>query len=312
MPTVTLTTTGVFSGYSLSDLRALVLRMLRVSNTVRYSPTSGTADYDWIDDALNRGQDDFVRQTKCLRTYAIVELRANQRTYRLPDDFLDLMAAYYYDSTLSDGYKELSVKTIEELNDDVSDWRTAKGEPARIYVDRQYGAGTVIGLNPIPKSSGDTVTFSSEYGSAVTWVCPLYTFNQDIGVIVRIDSPDEWILPTQAGVSVDADISDGNLFVEYYRLPQIITAQGSNADQYTEIPREYQKALAYYATSDLLSNNPADSIEYKKSMDYMTRFQNEVNMYVNKRKRSLSGRELRARPMVWNWQKNMTYYKEMP
>jgi hypothetical protein len=35
-------------------------------------------------------------------------------------------------------------------------------------------------------------------------------------------------------------------------------------------------------------------------------------MYVNKRKRSLSGRELRARPMVWNWQKNMTYYKEMP
>jgi hypothetical protein len=310
MPTVTLTSSGVFSGYTLGELRALVLRMLRVPNPTRYSPTQASTDYDWIDDALNRGQDDFVRQTRCLRTYSLIELKANQRTYRLPDDFLDLMAAYYYDSSY--GYKELTIKTIEELNDDVSDWRTDTGEPKRIYIDRQYGAGTIIGLNPIPESDGDTITFDSDYGTAVTWVCPLYTYNQDIGVITRIDGTDEWIVPTQAGVSVEATVSDGNILVEYYRLPQIITAQGANTDQYTEIPREYQKALAYYAAADLLSNNPGDSVEYKKAQTYLGLFQNEINMYINKRKRSLAGRELRARPMVWNWQSNMQYYKEMP
>jgi len=211
MPDVTLENTGVFTGYTLAQLRALCLRMLRVSNTVRFSPTGGASDYDWIDDSLNRGQDEFVRRTNCLKTYAIIEMLANHRTYRLPDDFLDLMCAYFYDDTLSDGYTELTVKTIEELNDEISDWRTDTGTPKYFYIDRNYGAGVTFGLSPIPDTSGDAITFSSNYGVAVTWVCPLYTFNQDIGVIIRITGSDEWILPTQAGVSVEATPSNKNI-----------------------------------------------------------------------------------------------------
>jgi hypothetical protein len=311
MATITTPTTGVFSGYTLGELRALVLRMLRVQDPTRFSATKASTDYDWVDDALNRAQEDFVRKTHCLRTYAILETKANFRTYRLPEDFLDLMAAYFYDSSLSDGYKELRITSIEELNDDVSDWRTSTGDPTRIYPDRNYGAGMTVGLYPIPASNGDSVTFSSDYGTAVTWVCPLYAFNQDVGVIIRLDGDDEWILPTQAGVSVDADVSDGNVLIEYFRLPQTLVARGDNTDQYSEIPREYQKALAYYASADLLSNNPADSAEFKRSQFLMAMFEKEVKTYIDRRKRPLYGRNLRAVPASWNWVKNMDFRREM-
>src|SRR5574343_1445062 len=116
MGTVTLTSSGVFDGYTLTQLRALCLRMLRVADTTRFSPTAGTADYDWVDDALNRGQDDFVRLTRCLKSYAICEIKANQRLYRFPDDYLDMINAYYYDSTLTEGYRTLIVCSAESLN----------------------------------------------------------------------------------------------------------------------------------------------------------------------------------------------------
>ena len=110
------TTTGPFVGYTLAQMRALILRMLRVSDTTRFSPTNGSADYDWIDDALNRGRMiSFGRRSACVHTQSLRDPEANQRAYRLPDDFLDLMAAYYYDDSLSDGYKELTVTTPEEL-----------------------------------------------------------------------------------------------------------------------------------------------------------------------------------------------------
>jgi hypothetical protein len=312
MPTVTTPSTGVFSGYTLGGLRALALRKLRVKDTTRHSPTGGAADYDWIDDAINRGQERFVRQTNCLRTYAIIELKSNFRTYRLPEDFIDLMAVYYYDSSLADGYKELKITSIEELNDDVSNWRTDTGTPARVYLDRNYGAGLTFGVYPIPESDGDSVAFSSDYGAAVTWVCPLYAFNQDVGVIVRIDGADEWILPTQAGVSVDVDVADKNLFIEYYRLPQVLVARGDNTDQYSEVPREYQEAITDFAAADLLSSNPEDSAEFKRSLYLQALFKNEVEAYKDRRKRPLSGRNLRATPAVWNWTKNMPWRKEVP
>lgn len=312
MPITITTTSGPFTGYTLAEMRALILRMLRAADTTRFSPTKGAGDYDWIDDALNRGQDDFVRATKCLRSYAIVELEANQRSYRLPDDFLDLMAAYYYDSALEGGYQELTVNTVEELNDEYGDWRTKTGDhPSRIYIDRSYGSGQTFGLYPIPNTNGDVDVFSSEHGVAVEWVCPLYTYNQDYGEVIRLNGVDEYILPTEGGAAVDVEAANKNIFLEYYRLPTIWQEQGTNTDQKSEIPREYQKALAAYAAADLLSDNPEDSVEYKRAERYRGIFDKEVQTYTNKRKRALSGRNLRARPVVWNWQQNMTHYKEL-
>lgn len=300
--------TGQFSGYTLTELRALVLRMLRAADTSRYSPTGGTADYDWIDDALNRGQEDFVRQTHCLRTYAIVELKANYRTYRLPWNFLDFMTAYFYDSSVSDGYKELTVTTVEMLNDDISNWRTDTGDPTHIYIDRVYGTNWMFGLYPIPDTDGDTITFDSDYGTVVEWVCPIYTYNQEYGVVIRMTDTDEFFLNTDAGVVGKVSAMNKNIWMEYYRLPDKLT----HASQYPEIPREYQKCLSYFAVSDLLQNNPEDSAEYKRSIGYLKQFTGEIDSYIKRRKKPLAGIQLRAVPQVWNWVANMPFHYQLP
>jgi hypothetical protein len=300
--------TGQFSGYKLSELRALVLRMLRVSDTSRYSVAGTTDDYDWIDDALNRAQEDFVRQTHCLRTYAVIELKANYRTYRLPWNFIDFMTVYFYDGALSGGYRELKITTVEMLNDEDSAWRTTTGDPEQVYVDRIYGTSWMFGIYPIPTTDGDTITFDSDYGAVVQWVCPIYTFNQEYGVVIRMTDTDEFFLNTDAGVVGKVYAANNNLWMEYYRLPEMLT----HVDQYPEVPREYQKALAYFAVSDLLQNNPEDSAEYKRSVNYLAQFKGEIDSYIKRRKKPLAGQTLRAIPSVWNWVSNMTFRKEMP
>jgi hypothetical protein len=66
-----------------------------------------------------------------------------------------------------------------------------------------------------------------------------------------------------------------------------------------------------YAAASLLSNNPEDSAEYKRSVALKNEFNQEVAIYINRRKRPNAAQELRIVPAVWNWQKNMPYYKEM-
>jgi hypothetical protein len=287
--------------YTVAEQRALVLRRLRVADTTRFSPTGGSADYAWIDDALERGEEEFVRRTKCLRTYAIIQLKENKRVYRLPDDYLDMMAAYYYHTSLTEGYKELTIKSIEELNDDVSDWRTDTGEPSFIYHDRQAGPHLFFGLNPIPDADGAAITFADANVSELTWICTLYSGRQDFGRVLRWTGDDTFVLSSNDQQPVDAEVSNGNILIEYYR------------SQYnrTELPPDAGKAISLYAASDLLSDNPEDSAEYKRSQTLLAQFEREIGIYSDKRKRPQSGKELRARPMVWNWQQNMTYYKEM-
>lgn len=288
--------------YSLAQQRALVLRRLRAADTTRFSPTSGAADYAWIDDAITRAEEEFVRTTKCLRTWAIIQLKKDQRTYRLPTDMIDIMAAYYYKSSLDEGYVELDFTTPEKLNDEVSDWRTDTGEPEAVYIDRKRSDMDTVGIYPIPDANGSTVSFSNANASELTWICPLYEARWDFGRIIRHSSADTFIISASETALVDPEVSDGNILIEYYRLPY----------QKGEIPAEAAKSVSMYAAADLLSDNPEDSAEYKRAQALLAVFQSEVAMYVNRRKRPVAAQELRIVPAVWGWQKNMTYYKEMP
>ena len=105
-----------FVGYTLEDARAKILRKLRINDTTRYSPTKGSADYDWIDDCLNVAQRKFAIKTRCLRSYAIVEMKNGYRTYRAPKGFIDILGAYFFKDSYTDGYQKLSVKTTAELD----------------------------------------------------------------------------------------------------------------------------------------------------------------------------------------------------
>jgi len=287
--------------YTLAEQRALTLRRLRASDTARFSSTKGASDYGWIDDAIQEGEEEFVRQTKCLRTYAIIQLKKNIRTYRAPSDMIDIMAAYYYDSALTEGYKELEFTTIEKLNDEVSDWRTDVDEPERIYIDRKRGDFENIGLYPIPEIDGSAISFASAYASEVTWLCPLYTNRWDFGRVMRYASSDTFVVSTDDTVIVDAEVSNYNILLEYYRLPY----------QRSEMPPESAKAISIYAAASLLSDNPEDSAEYKRAAALTQQFNQEILMYINRRKRPKAAQELRVIPAAWNWQKNMPYYKEL-
>lgn len=308
MATTTLQTAGVFSGYTLSELRAITLRILRQGDTSRYSPTAGTADYDWIDDALNRGMEDFVRRTLCLRSYAVIELKANYRTYRLPSDFLDMYGIWFYTSNDSNGYYEMTFTTIDDLNQSSQSWRTDTGNPEYAYLDRVYGNNMMMGLYPIPDTDGDTITFDTEYGSVVEWVCPLYTFNTEYGSIVRMTDTDEYFLNTDSGVSARVEALNGNIWMEYYKLPLNL----SNSSQYPELPKEYQKALPYYAAWDLLQHNPEDSAEFKRAMSYEGRFNNEIKAYIAKRKQPLKVQNLRVQANAWGALNSFDWYAGMP
>ena len=287
--------------YTVAEQRALVLRRLRVSDTSRFSPSTGTADYTWIDDAIERGEEEFVVRTKCLKTYAIIQLKNGKRIYRLPSDYIDIAAAYYYDSSLTDGYKELTFKAIGEMNDEISDWRTKAGEPENIYIDRQSGPHLFLGLNPIPDKDGLSVSFSDTDASELTWICTLYTGRQDFGRVLRWTGDDTFVLTSDLQHPVDAEVSNYNLLIEYYR------------SQYnrTELPPEGGKAISIYAAWDLLNDQPEDSAEFKRATTLLQLFEKEIATYTSKRKRPQAARNLQARAMVWNWQKNMTYYKEL-
>ena len=307
---------GQFTGYTLSELRSLVLRMLRVTDTKRYSPTGGSADYDWIDDSLNRGQEDFVRVTKCLQTYAIIEMKANYRTYRFPWNFLDLESAYFVDSSLANGYRKLEITSHNAMDIDIGDWRTASGTPNRIYMDRVLGNTRMFGLYPAPSSDGGTISFDSEYGVVVDWACPVFEFSAEYGVIIRMSDADEYIMNMDTGVVAQATEMNNNVILEYYRLPEnlIVPAEhlGTIGAQYPEIPREYQKALTYFAVSDLLQNNPEDSAEFKRAQSFEKRFASEMKTYNAKRKKPLDGRMFQRKAAVWGWQRNMQYNKDLP
>lgn len=287
--------------YSSADQRALVLRRLRQTNTSRYSPTRGALDYEWIDDAIERAEEEFVRLTKCLRTYCIIQLKKNIRSYVLPDDFIDMMAAYFYDSSMSEGYKELTMTTIEKLNDEISDWRTDTGEPKRLYIDRLHGKGSTLGLYPIPDTDGAAISFTNAYASEATWICPLYTNYKDFGRIKRYAGTSTFVLSTDDNVIVSPEVSNYNLLIEYYRLPYLTA----------EMPPESAKAISYYAAADLLQDATEDSAEFKRSAALMQLFDSEVASYINRRKRPLAGENLRLLQSGWNYMQDMDFYKEL-
>jgi hypothetical protein len=174
----------------------------------------------------------------------------------------------------------------------------------------------MFGLYPIPDTDGDTITFDSEYGAVVQWVCPVYTFNQEYGVLVRMTDTDEFLLNTDSGVVGQVYAMNHNIWIEYYRLPEklmtstIVTTE--NGSQYPEIPREYQLSLPDWAAGDLLENNPEDSAEFKRSVSLKAGFYEQINTFIGKRKKPIAGLNLQARPHVWNWQKNMPYRNQMP
>jgi hypothetical protein len=291
---------------TLANLRSRTLRKCRVANAIRYSPTSAADDYDWIDEALNRGLQIFVRETRCLRGYAAYVPIDGHQVYRLPEGFLDLESAYYFDNSLSDGYRGLVIKGLDELNDEVSDWRTGTGSPKYIYVDRKFGRRWFFGLVPIPNFNGTTITWDTTYGAELTEICNLTTYNEEF---VELPQDGLYYCPTsQSSPGKPFENINMDVLLEYYRLPRQLDTE----TQYAEIPREYAEDLVCFAAGDLLENNPEDSVEFKRAGTLMKRFSESIKAYRDNRKKVLAGHNRRTTPAVWSWLKGMDFHSNMP
>ena len=302
-------TQNTFTGYTLSDCRAKVLRKLRVNNTSRYSPTAGTADYDWIDDALNIAQRTFAVRTKCLKTYAIIQVEANYRTYRAPSGFIDISSAYFYNDAYEEGYKQLQIKSVAELNNEVSDWMTDTDEDVEaIYIDRHHGMDAALGLYPIPTVDGSTTFISSTSGDTYDWACPLYEFSHDYGIIIKTNGDDQFILPnTDKRIVGDTVVGSGNIYLEYFRLPMDLV----EAEQDLEMPYAYQDMIIDEAVRELLENNPEDSVEFKRAASIEQKNEKQFARYDKDIKTPMTGRVLRAITNVEGYQKSMDWRKGM-
>ncbi len=74
----------------------------------------------------------------------------------------------------------------------------------------------------------------------------------------------------------------------------------------------YNDLPGYYCAADLLSSNPEDAVEFKRSQKFEGKFEKEIKTYIDERKKPMSGRNLRARAVVWSKLENMSYFSEMP
>lgn len=144
-----------FGGYTLEQLRARVLKALRVNTTVRYSSTGLAGVYDWIDESLNDSQNEDARYTGSIKaSWSIATLTSGTRTYDASAGFLDLIAASYWEA--SDGYTELPIKSIKWLKEHFDDWRYKTGTPKYIYIDEIHTNKVVLGLYPTPDATTGT------------------------------------------------------------------------------------------------------------------------------------------------------------
>ena len=303
MPSTVITDT--FTGFTLEDARAKVLRKLRQVDTTRYSPTKGVADYAWIDDELHSAGQTFAMKSKCLRTYAIIQVKAGYRTYSAPKGFIDIASAYFYHSSYDNRYQLIDLKSIAELNQQYSDWRTATGEKVEVmYVDRSHGTDSVLGLYPIPSVNGTSNVFSSGTAAEYEWACPLYSASLDYGNFIYANGRISYILPgTEDQVSADVDVTPGNILLEYYRLPLDLLGE----EQMMEIPYAYQDTVIAMAASSLLENNPEDSNEAKRSVLLGQKADKDIQEYKRDAKAPLSGRNLRAATKIEGYVRSMEW-----
>jgi hypothetical protein len=221
---------------------------------------------------------------------------------------MDIMSAYLYKGDLSNGYKKLTIKTIDEMNNEYSDYRTDVDEPHTVYIDRKHGIDSSLGFYPIPDITAGTDPFTSVTGDVYDWICTLYLNNRDFAFIQYYNGDMKYILPsTTASVVSDLSINDNWVLLEYYQLPIKLR----DASQQIDLPYDYQDTIAIMAAGDLLENNPEDSVEFKRSMALLGKGDREVAKFVKERKIPQSGQSPRAQVAVWGWQSNMDYRKEM-
>lgn len=122
------------------------------TDTGRYS------DADVIT-AANFGQNRFAFLTSCLIMPAVITLKANRQSYRLPLNTLKIKAGRYYHSSSKTDYDELRIlRDAKVMQRKDVQYRGTTGVPVYAYPSYRAGNIRMIGFSPFPSSAGETWT----------------------------------------------------------------------------------------------------------------------------------------------------------
>jgi len=120
----------------------------------------------YVVDKLNDRQNKFVHQSQCLRKVAIIEMKADYRTFKLPANCMDngiIGTPKYYDS--ADSYRNIEIKDTQWLDDHHEGWEVSESsEPLYAYRASSYGNTQLLGLYPPPDTDGTSYLLSPDPG----------------------------------------------------------------------------------------------------------------------------------------------------
>lgn len=164
--------TAYYEGLTLETIEKMIL--------FEMGQVVGTAvSYDrfpqWlIRQKLNIRQQKFVFLSQCLKKSAIITLKKDYHTFKLPLNCMDggiIGKPKFYRDT--DDYINLEIKTTQWLDEHYEGWRVeASSEPQYCYLGESYGNIPMIGIYPRTDTDGTN-----------------YSLDPDTGIVVGEDFP---------------------------------------------------------------------------------------------------------------------------
>jgi hypothetical protein len=157
MPIESYTTTGLYEGLQFSELKERTLDRLKqkAAHYDRYSEAS-------IERALNDALREAVRITRCLKSFAIIRMKASTSQYKPPTEMMLVNKAFFYQSATS--YYELVQVTRAWLDRFKRGWRVVDGDPLYMYPGDHWGNLRKLGFYPTPDTAGSDYATSPDTG----------------------------------------------------------------------------------------------------------------------------------------------------
>jgi hypothetical protein len=162
---------GNFKGYMVAELEQLIMWELgQVAGT--------TASYarfpKWlIRQKMTERQNLFAFLSHCLTKYALIAVKEDYRTYKLPSKAMEsgiVSAKYFYDD---EEYTDLKIVDRAYLDDHEAGWLTEDGgDPQYIFPDLTYGNIATIGLHPKPDESATEYDGTDDTGIYIGTTAP--------------------------------------------------------------------------------------------------------------------------------------------
>jgi hypothetical protein len=122
-----------------------------------------------IRQCLNDRQNKFVMLSQCLKKTALILLKKDYHTFKLPVNCMDngiIGKPKFFRDT--DDYINLDIKTTQWLDEHCEGWRVEdSSEPQYCYVGESYGNIPMIGIYPRTDTNGTDYTLSPDTGVVI-------------------------------------------------------------------------------------------------------------------------------------------------